>query len=105
MLSGNQYMGHAGAGDAAHGGNAAVVAVGQFVQRSALRAPSGGLFLFGRCFQGRGTPHGLSLSLGAATAFGGTGADKVALDIGQPAEYRQHQAPGAGAGVGLGFRQ
>jgi hypothetical protein len=50
--------------------------------------------------QGRGAAHGLSLGLGAAPAFGGTGADKVALNIGQPAEYRQHQAPGAGASVG-----
>ena len=34
---------------AAHGGYAAVVAVGQFLQRSALRAASGGLFLLRRC--------------------------------------------------------
>jgi hypothetical protein len=33
-----------GARGAAHGGNAAIVAGGQFLQRSALRAPSGGLF-------------------------------------------------------------
>ena len=75
MLSGNQYMGHAGAGDAAHGGNAAVVAVGQFVQRSALRAPSGGLFHLCRCDEGRGAAHVLSLRRGAASAFGGARAD------------------------------
>ncbi len=43
--------------------------------------------------------------LGAASAFGGAGADKIALNIGKPAEYRQHQAPGAGGGVGPRFRQ
>ena len=47
----------------------------------------------------------LSLGLGAAPAFGGAGADKVALYIGKPAENREHQAPGAGAGVGPRFRQ
>ena len=30
----------------------------------------------------------LSLGLGAAPAFGGAGADQIALDIGQVAEYR-----------------
>ena len=44
--------------------------------------------------------HVLSLGLGAASAFGGTGADKIALHVGEAAENRQHQAPGAGAGVG-----
>jgi len=47
----------------------------------------------------------LSLGLGAASAFCRPGADKIALNIGKPAEYRQHQAPGAGAGVGPRFRQ
>ena len=42
----------------------------------------------------------LSLGLGTAPAFGGAGADKIALHVRNPAEYRQHQAPGAGAGVG-----
>jgi hypothetical protein len=37
-----------GARGAAHRGNAAVVAVGQFLQRRALRAPSGGVFLLCR---------------------------------------------------------
>ena len=47
----------------------------------------------------------LFLGLGAAPAFGGASADKAALYIGKPAEHRQHQAPGAGAGVGPRFRQ
>ena len=33
------------------------------------------------------------------------GADKIALNIGQTTEHRQHQAPGASAGVGPWFRQ
>ena len=37
----------------------------------------------------------LSLGLGTAPAFGGAGADKIALHVRNPAEYRQHQAPGA----------
>jgi hypothetical protein len=41
-----------------------------------------------------------TLGLGAAPAFGSAGAYEMALNIGQPAEYRQHQAPGAGAGIG-----
>jgi hypothetical protein len=45
------------------------------------------------------------LGLGAAPAFGGAGADEVALNVGEASEYRQHQAPGAGAGVGPRFRQ
>jgi hypothetical protein len=93
-----------GPGGAAHRGDAAVVAIRQFLQRRARRPPSGGLFLLGRC-EGRGTAHSLSLGLGAAPAFGGAGADKVALNISQAAEYRQHQAPGAGAGVGPRFGQ
>jgi hypothetical protein len=40
-----------------------------------------------------------------ATALGGAGADQVAFNIGQAAEYRQHQAPGAGAGAGSRFGQ
>jgi hypothetical protein len=47
----------------------------------------------------------LSLGLGAVPAFGGAGADQVALNIGKAAEYRHHQAPGAGAGVGPRFCQ
>ena len=37
---------------------------------------------------------------GAVSALGGAGADKIALHVREAAEYRQHQAPGAGAGVG-----
>jgi hypothetical protein len=84
---------------AADGRYADVVAVRQFSQRRALRAPSGGLFPL-RWAESRGSPHRLSLGLGAAPAFGGAGADKIALDIGQAAQYREHQPPGAGAGVG-----
>jgi hypothetical protein len=43
--------------------------------------------------------------LGAAPAFGGAGADQVALDIGEASENRQHQAASAGASVGPRFRQ
>jgi hypothetical protein len=43
---------------------------------------------------GRGPAHGLSLGLGAVPAFGGAGADQIALDIGQAAENRDHQPPG-----------
>jgi hypothetical protein len=75
-----------------------VVAAGEFVERSALRAPPDGLLLLGRC-QGRGAAHVLSLGLGAAPAFGGAGADQIALDVGEASEYREHQAPGAGAGI------
>jgi hypothetical protein len=42
----------------------------------------------------------LSLGLGAAPAFGGAGADKIALYVGEASEDGEHQAPGAGAGVG-----
>ena len=45
----------------------------------------------------------LSLSLGAAPPLCRPGADQVALDIGEASEYRQHQAPGAGAGVSPRF--
>ena len=41
----------------------------------------------------------------ARAAFGGAGADKIALDIGEASKYGEHQAPGAGAGVGPRFRQ
>jgi hypothetical protein len=55
--------------------------------------------------QGRGSAHSLSSILGAAPTLGGAGTDKVALDIGQPAQHREHQAPGAGAGVSPRLRQ
>jgi hypothetical protein len=59
-----------GTGGAAHGRYAAVVAVGQFLQRSALLTPSGGLFLLRWC-QRRGPSLVFSWGLGAAPAFGG----------------------------------
>ena len=43
--------------------------------------------------------------LGAAPTFGGPGADNAALYIGKAAEHGQHQAPGAGTGVGPWFRR
>jgi hypothetical protein len=45
------------------------------------------------------------LGLGAAPALGGAGADKIALNIGKPAENGQHQAPGAAGAVGPRFGQ
>jgi hypothetical protein len=47
----------------------------------------------------------LSAGVGAALAFGCPGADQIALHVGKASEYREHQASGAGAGVGLRFRQ
>ena len=61
-------------------GSAYIVAAGQFIERSALRAPSDGLSLLGRC-QRRGAAHGLSLGLGAAPALGCPSADKIALHV------------------------
>lgn len=45
------------------------------------------------------------LGLGAAAAFGGAGADQVALNIGEAAENGNHHPPGAGAGVGPRLRK
>jgi hypothetical protein len=81
-----------------------IVAAGQFVERRALRAPPDGLFLLRRR-QRRGPAHLLSLGLGAAPALGGAGADQIALHVGQAAENREHQAPGAAGPVGPRFRQ
>jgi len=47
----------------------------------------------------------LSLGLSAAPAFGRAGSDQIALHIREASEYRQHQAPSAGASVGPRFRQ
>jgi protein-L-isoaspartate(D-aspartate) O-methyltransferase len=55
--------------------------------------------------EGRRKAHVLSLGIGAAPSLGCAGADKIALNIGQPAEYRQHQPPGAAGAVGPRFRQ
>ena len=42
----------------------------------------------------------LPLGLGAAPAFGGTGADKIALHVGEASENGEHQAPGAAGAIG-----
>jgi hypothetical protein len=47
----------------------------------------------------------LPLRLGAASAFGGARADKIALYVRQSAQDGNHQSPGAGAGVGPRLRQ
>jgi hypothetical protein len=92
-----------GSGGTANGGYADVVAAGEFVKRSTARAATGG-FLLLRRNEGRGTPHLLPLGFGAAPALCRAGADKIALHVGQAAEYGKHQASGAGAGVGPLFR-
>jgi hypothetical protein len=76
-----------------------VVAAREFDKRSTLRPSPVGLVLLRLC-QFRFPAHALPALLRPAAALSGAGADKVALHIRQPAEYRQHQAPGAGAGVG-----
>ena len=81
-----------------------IVAAREFVECRALRAASDGLFLLSRCEE-RGSAHVLSLGLGAAPTFGGAGADQIALHVGEASEYGEHQAPGAGAGVGPRLRQ
>jgi len=40
-----------------------------------------------------------------ASALGSAGADKVALHVGQAAQHGNHQAPGAGAGIGPRLRE
>jgi hypothetical protein len=50
-----------------------------------------------------GAANVLPRGLGAAPAFGGADADKIALHIGKPVGYWQHQA--SGAGVGKRFSQ
>jgi hypothetical protein len=47
----------------------------------------------------------LPSGLGTAPAFDGAGADQIALHVGEAAQHREYQAPGADAGVGLRFRQ
>jgi hypothetical protein len=47
----------------------------------------------------------LPLSLARFLALGGAGADKIPFYVREAAENRQHQALGAGAGVGPRFRQ
>src|SRR5207253_2170692 len=57
------------------------------LKRSTLRAASDGLYLLRRCVRGRGSAHLLSLGLGAAPAFSGAGADKIALHVRQSAQH------------------
>jgi hypothetical protein len=47
----------------------------------------------------------LAALLSPAAALGGAGADQIALHVREAAENSNHQAPGAGAGVGPRFRQ
>jgi hypothetical protein len=84
---------------AANGGYADAIAPGEFVQRSALGAASGGLLLLRRTERVRGSAHLLPLRLGAASAFGGARADKIALYVRQSAQDGNHQSPGAGAAI------
>jgi hypothetical protein len=72
-----------GACHSANGGYADIVAAGEFVERSALHTATAGLFLLYRS-ECRGSAHVLSLGLGAASAVGGAGADKVALHVASP---------------------
>ena len=44
--------------------------------------------------------HVLPALLRPAAAFGGAGPDQVALHVSKASEDRDHQAPGAGGGVG-----
>ncbi len=75
------------------------VAAREFDKRGTLRPALAGL---GLLFLGqfRFPAHALPALLRPAAALGGAGADKVALHVGQAAENGNHQAPGAGAGVG-----
>jgi hypothetical protein len=72
-----------GACHSANGGYADIVAAGEFVERSALHTATAGLFLLYRS-ECRASAHVLSLGLGAASAVGGAGADKVALHVASP---------------------
>jgi Resolvase, N terminal domain len=75
-----------------------VVAAREFGKRSTLRPSPSGLGLLRRR-QFRRTAHALPALLRPAAAFGGTGADKIALHVGEAAQHGDHQPPGAGAGV------
>jgi hypothetical protein len=80
-------------------GHADVVRSGEVFQGRALRAALAGLRLL---LQGerRGAAHMLAARLGAAPAFRHARADKIALHVGKAAKDGNHQAPGAGGGVG-----
>ena len=49
--------------------------------------------------------HALPALRCPAAALGGAGTDKIALHVRQAAEYGNHQAPGAGAGVSPRLRE
>jgi hypothetical protein len=78
--------------------NAAVVAVGQFLQRRAMRAPPDGLFSSVPVVE-RGSAHMLSAGFGAVPVLCRPGADQIGLHIGKPPSTATIQRPGAGAGV------
>src|SRR5205823_12044845 len=75
------------------------VAAGELGEGGTLGPASAGLGLLrGRQFLG--TAHMLAALLRPAAALGGAGADQIALQVREAAENSNHQAPGAGAGVG-----
>jgi hypothetical protein len=80
-------------------GHADVVRSGEVFQRRALRAALAGFRLLLRG-ERRGAAHMLAARLGAAPALRRAGADKIALHVGEAAKDGNHQAPGAGGGVG-----
>jgi hypothetical protein len=81
-----------------------MVAARQFGKRGTFRPALAGLGLL-RLGQFRFPAHALPALLRPAAALGGAGADKIALHVRQSAENGNHQAPGAGAGVGPRFGQ
>jgi len=56
-----------------------------------------------RLRQFRFAAHALPALLRPAAALGGAGADKISLHVSEAAENGNHQAPGAGAGIGPRF--
>ena len=81
-----------------------IVGLRQFFERGTFGLALADFFLLLRC-ELRRSAHMLPFGLGAAPAFGGTGADKIALHVRQSAENGNHESPGAGAGVGPRFGQ
>src|SRR6516165_2989582 len=80
------------------------VAARKLGEGCALRSAAAGFGLL-CCCQFRRTAHVLAALFRPAAAFGGAGADKVALHVSEPAENGNHQSPGAGAGIGPRFRE
>jgi hypothetical protein len=76
-----------------------IIRVGQFLERGTFRPPLSRLFLLLRC-ELRRSPYMLPARLCPAAPLSGASADKVALHVGEGSGYREHQASGAGAGVG-----